>query len=148
MRILPLLLPLMSIALQAAEPAWLTDLDAGRQAAKQTRKPLLVYFTGSAWCPPCKLLHAEVMTSAAFETYAAGRILVKLDYPPLSEREAAKVKANPALGKLMEIKNAYQITGFPTAVLFDPDGKEIGRRQGYGKGEGTSAFLASLGKAK
>lgn len=148
MRILPLLLPLMSIALQAAEPAWLTDLDAGRQAAKQTRKPLLVYFTGSAWCPPCKLLHAEVMTSAAFETYAAGRILVKLDYPPLSEREASKVKANPVLGNLMEIKSAYKITGFPTSVLLDAEGKEIGRREGYGKGEGAASYLASLSKAK
>jgi thiol-disulfide isomerase/thioredoxin len=148
MRILPLLLPLLSMALQAAEPAWLTDLEAGRQAAKQTGKPVLVYFTGSAWCPSCKLLHAEVITSSAFEAYAAGRILVKLDYPPLSEREASKVKANPALGKLMAIKNAYRITGFPTTVLLDPEGRETGRREGYGKGEGATAYLASLGKGK
>lgn len=148
MRILPFLLPLLTLTVQAAEPVWHTDLDAARQAAKQARKPLLVYFTGSAWCPPCKLLHAEVMTSPAFEAYAAGRILVKLDYPPLSEREASKVRANPALGKLMEIKSSYNIAGFPTAVLLDADGKEIGRRQGYGKGEGASSYLASLGPAK
>jgi thiol-disulfide isomerase/thioredoxin len=148
MNLLRLLLPVLSITLAAAEPAWLTNLEDGKQAARASGKPLLVYFTGSAWCPPCKLLHAEVMTSPAFEAYAASRVLVKLDYPPLSEREASKVKANPALGKLMTIKSDYKVTGFPTTILLNPDGKEYGRREGYGKGEGAAAFLRSLDQGK
>lgn len=148
MRPLSLLIPLLSLILQAGEPAWLTDLEAGRQAAAKSGKPLLVYFTGSAWCPPCKLLHAEVMSSAAFEAYAANRILVKLDYPPLSERAVEKVKANPALGKLMGIKAEFKVMAFPTVVVLDAGGKEVGRREGYGKGEGAAAFIASLGPSK
>lgn len=148
MRPLVLLFPVLSLALAAAEPTWHTDLGHAKEAAKKTGKPLLVYFTGSAWCPPCKLLHAEVMTSEAFAAYAAGRVLVKLDYPPLSERAEAKVKANPALAKLMEIKNEFKVTGFPTSVLLDPDGRELARRVGYGKGEGAVSYIASLGKAK
>jgi len=148
MTILRWLFPVLSLTLAAAEPAWLLDLEAGREAARKAGKPLLVYFTGSAWCPPCKLLHAEVMNSSAFEAYAAGRVLVKLDYPPLSEREASKVKANPALAKLMTLKAEFKVTGFPTTLLLDPDGKETGRREGYGKGEGPAAFIASLGKSR
>jgi len=139
---------LLSLALAAGEPAWLTDLEQGRQAARATGRPLLVHFTGSAWCPPCKLLHAEVMTTETFTAYGAGRVLVKLDYPPLSERAEAKIKANPALGRLMAIKAEFKVTGFPTTVLLDPDGTERGRREGYGKGEGPAAYLASLAKGK
>lgn len=148
MRPLRVLIPLLSLVLQAGEPVWLTDLELGRQAAAKAGKPLLVYFTGSAWCPPCKLLHGEVMTSEVFATFAASRVLVKLDYPPLSERAAEKVKANPALGKLMGIKAEFKVLAFPTTVLLDPGGREIGRRQGYTKGEGAPAFLASLGPSK
>ena len=148
MRPLRVLIPLLSLVLQAGEPAWLTDLELGRQAAAKSGKPMLVYFIGSAWCPQCKLLHAEIMTSAAFETFASSRILVKLDYPPLSERAAEKVKANAALGKLMGIKSEFKVLAFPTTVILDPDGREIARRQGYTKGEGAPAFLVSLGNSK
>lgn len=148
MKTLTLLVPLFSLLLGAAEPDWLTDLEAGREASRRTGRPLLLHFTGSAWCPPCKLLHAEVMTTPAFAAYGADRVLVKLDYPPLSERAAEKVKANPALSRLMEIKAAYAIKGFPTTVLLDAQGKELARREGYGKGEGPAAYLASLGARK
>jgi thiol-disulfide isomerase/thioredoxin len=57
-------------ALQAGEPAWLTDLDQGRQQAARTGRPLLVYFTGSTWCGPCKALHAEVLPSLEFAAFA------------------------------------------------------------------------------
>lgn len=144
MRVLTGLLPIVTLSLAAAEPVWLTDLDAGRRAARSAGRPLLVHFTGSAWCPPCKLLHAEVMGSPAFEAFAAGRVLVKLDYPPLSERAEAKVKADPVLGRLMAVKAEFKVTGFPTTVLLSPDGADLGRRVGYGKGEGATAYLGSL----
>ncbi len=147
MRALPLLLTLSASVLQSAEPAWLTDLEAGRKAARQAGQSLLVHFTGSAWCPACKLLHAEVLTTPAFGDFARGLVLVKLDYPPLSERAAAKVKADPALGRLMDIKGEFKVTGFPTTVLLAPDGRELARKEGYGKGEGAAAYLAGLRKA-
>lgn len=148
MRLWNCLLPLLALSLQAAEPVWLTDLEAGRRSARSTGRPLLVYFTGSTWCPPCKLLHAEVMASPAFEAFAAERVLVKLDYPPLSERAEAKVKADPALGRLMAIKAEFKVTGFPTTVLLGPEGGEKARREGYGKGEGAAAYLAGLQKPR
>ena len=144
MRTRLVLAPICALAMAAGEPAWLTDLEAGRQAARAAGKPLLVYFTGSDWCPACRLLHAEVLTGPDFESFAGGRILVKLDYPPLSERAVAKVKANPALGKLMAIKGEFKVTGFPTTVLLAPSGTELARREGYGKGQGAAAYLAGL----
>ncbi|MBI4913208.1 MAG: thioredoxin family protein [Acidobacteria bacterium] len=130
----------------ASEPAWLTDLAAAKQAAAKEQRPLLLHFTGSAWCPPCKLLHAEALATPAFAEVAKKYVLVKLDYPPLSERAEAKVKANPALAKLMEIKQQYAVPGFPTTILLSPSGTETGRRVGYEKGLGLAAYMAQLEK--
>ena len=131
-------------ALQAGEPAWLTDLDQGRQQAARAGRPLLVYFTGSTWCGPCKALHAEVLTSPEFAAFAKGHVLVKLDYPPFSERSEDKVKANPALARLIAVKDQYRVPGFPTLIVLSPSGQELARHTGYGPGLGPAALLASL----
>lgn len=148
MRPSPWLAPLFALALPAAGPAWLSDLEAGREAARAGNKPLLVHFTGSAWCPPCRLLHAEVLEGPAFAAWARDRVLVVLDYPPLSARSEDRIKADPALARLMALKAEFKVPGFPTAVLLAPDGRELGRTSGYAKGDGTAAWLAALQKGK
>ena len=137
---------LAAVALTAAGPDWGTDLAAGQARAAKEHKALVVYFTGSTWCPPCKLLHAELLPSKAFADFAKDKVLVMLDYPPLSGRSEDKVKANPALGQLMQIKEQHKVPGFPTMLLFGPDGKEKGRRSGFEKGKPPEAYLADLTK--
>jgi len=39
---------------------YLTDLEAGKTKAAAEKKALLVKFTGSDWCPPCKALNKNV----------------------------------------------------------------------------------------
>jgi len=135
---------LLATGLQASEPAWMTDLAEARKVAAAQNKPILLYFTGSTWCPPCKLVHAEVLPSPAFEAFAKGHVLVMLDYPPFSERSDEKVKANPALGKLMEFKARYKVAGFPTMLVLTPSGEEKARQVGYLKSAGPAAYLAAL----
>jgi len=44
-----------SPAAAAAEQAlWLDNLDQASKKAIDTKKPILVYFSGSDWCRPCK----------------------------------------------------------------------------------------------
>lgn len=137
---------LLGSALAATEPGWGTDLQAGKAQAAKEGKALVVYFTGSTWCPPCKLLHAELLPSRAFAEFAKVKVLVMLDYPPLSGRSEEKVKANPALAALMQIKGQYSIAGFPTMVVLGADGRELGRKMGYDKGKPPEAYLADLVK--
>lgn len=137
------LISLLSLPL-AAYDGWLTDLDAGKAKAAAEKKLLVVEFTGSTWCPPCKALHAEVLTSAEFAAWAKDKVLVKLDYPTSKERTPEKIAADPALAKLMQLKEQYAVPGFPTLFVFDAQGKELGRQVGYGKGTGTAAYLAKL----
>ena len=79
----------------AAEPVWLTDLDAAKAQAVKENKPVLVDFTGSDWCPPCKALHKNVFESAEFAAVASKYVLVELDYPRKTS-QAPELKAKNA----------------------------------------------------
>jgi thioredoxin-related protein len=60
-----------------------------------------------------------------------------VDAPP------EKIAANPELAQLMKLKNDFGVSGFPTVVLLDPQGKELVKVSGYG-GQPPSAFLAKF----
>ncbi|WP_335967287.1 thioredoxin family protein [Galbibacter sp. PAP.153] len=50
----------LAISLLQAETSpsvnWLTDYPEAKAIAKQEKKNILMYFTGSDWCGPCKML--------------------------------------------------------------------------------------------
>jgi len=126
----------------AAESSWLTDLPKAEAQAKSENKIILMDFTGSDWCGWCIKFKSEVFDTPEFQAYAAKNVvLVELDYPRKKALAADLKKANAAL------KAKYGITGFPTLIVLDKDGKEIGRQVGYSKG-GPSAFIAKLEKYK
>ncbi len=122
----------------AAESAWLTDLPKAEAQAKSQNKIVLMDFTGSDWCPWCIKYDKEVLDTPEFQDYAAKNVvLVKLDYPHALVQSDDLKKANAAL------QAQYKVDGFPTLVVLDKDGKEIGRQVGYSEG-GPKAFIAKL----
>lgn len=101
---------------------WLTDMDAARAEARSENKPILVFFTGSDWCGWCKKLSGEILAKPEFQSYANEKlVLLKLDFPRRSQLPAAEQQANNALAQ------KYGIRGFPTIVLLDKYGNEVGR---------------------
>jgi protein disulfide-isomerase len=131
----------------AVNPGWMTDLDAAKAKAAKEKKPLLIEFTGSTWCGPCKALSAEVLSSPQFAEVAKNVVLVALDYPSMSERTPEKIRANPELARLMSLKQEYGVPGFPTMLAFDAEGKQIARIVGYG-GDKPAAYIAKLNLPK
>jgi len=126
----------------AVETQWLTDLPKAQAQAKAENKIVLMDFTGSDWCGWCIKFKKEVLDTAEFQEYAANNVvLVELDYPSKKVQSAELKKANAAL------KDQYDIQGYPTLVVLNKDGKEIGRQVGYSKG-GPKAFIAKLEKFK
>jgi len=122
----------------AAESTWLTDLPKAQAQAKAENKIVLMDFTGSDWCGWCIKFKKEVLDTPEFQDYAAKNVvLVEVDFPNKKPQSADLKKANDAL------KTKYQIQGYPTLVVLDKDGKEIGRQVGYSKG-GPKAFIAKL----
>lgn len=126
---------------RAAHAGWTTDADAAKAKAKKTGKRVLMLFTGSDWCPWCKLLDREILTSEAFLDYAdKNLVLLLLDFPQAKAQDD-KVKAqNDQLAK------DYGVKGFPTVVVLRADGTKAGET-GYNKA-GPAAFIGELEKLK
>lgn len=132
----------LAVTAVAAEPVWLTDLEAAKAQGVKENKPLLVDFTGSDWCPPCKALHKQVFTSAEFAAVASRYVLVELDYPK------AKPQTPEAKAKNAAISKQYGITGFPTVLLLDAKSGEVfGKTVGFG-GQSAKEYLDKLATYK
>lgn len=117
---------------------WQTDLPKALAQAKAENKMVLLDFTGSDWCGWCIKFGREVFATSEFKEYADKHlVLVQLDYPQDKPQTPELKKANA------ELKDKYQIEGFPTFVVLNQDGKEIGRQVGYVAG-GPKAFIAQL----
>ena len=102
---------------------WTMDAEAAKAKAKETGKPVLMNFTGSDWCYWCKLMDEKVFTQKAWQDFAAKElVLLWVDFPRDKSLVPEKfVKQNK------ELQAKYGVTGYPTFVLLDPEGKEIGR---------------------
>jgi thiol:disulfide interchange protein len=98
---------------------WMTSVDSALAKGKKEKKPVLVEFTGSDWCPPCIMMHEKVFSKKEFVSKASAKfILVKIDIP----------KKDPKLTeKNNKVLKKYKVQGVPTVILFGDDGKEFNR---------------------
>lgn len=124
-------------AVETVKDNWMTDFEAARVKAKAENKHLLLDFTGSDWCGWCMKLDKEVFSTPEFKAFAdANLILVKLDFP----RRKPQSDAVKAQNQKLQVK--YGVEGYPTLVILDPDGKEVGQT-GYRKG-GAEPYVKHL----
>jgi thioredoxin-related protein len=114
--------------LHAAGDLWTVDFEAAKKSAAQEDKGLLLEFTGSDWCPPCKSLKKKVLDSQAFkEALPKDYVLVKLDFPrDKSNQTQEEIQQN------QQLQEKFQISGFPTIILADAEGRPFYQKVGYG----------------
>ncbi|MGA3170967.1 MAG: thioredoxin family protein [Chthoniobacteraceae bacterium] len=128
---------------RAQEANWFSDYSQATAQAKGGNSNILLDFTGSDWCPWCQRMDQEVLNTQAFQDYAekANLALMLVDFPRQHSLPAEMQEQNNSLYK------KYGVEGFPTFILTDKDGNEIGRVVGYLPG-GPSQFIAALATAK
>ncbi len=108
---------------------WHTDQALAIREADQTGKPLLMLYTAD-WCPPCKMLKADVFAKPEMaEQIATDFVPLKLDHDQLTPTQVAQAQT---LG----------ITGLPTLIALDASGRPIDRLVGYHDLDATKAWLA------
>lgn len=140
---LGLLLGFVATQVFAGEGEWLTDLAKAQEKAKAEKKMVLVDFTGSDWCPPCKALHSNVLTSEEFSKFAKDNlVLVEIDFPRSKPQSADQKKANKELAK------KHDVSGYPTVIVFDSQGKQLSKKVGYDKSVTAKDYVADLKKLK
>lgn len=129
---------LVLVARVLAAEAWGTDIAAAKALAKKQGQPILLDFTGSDWCGWCIKMKKDSLDQKAFLEFADKKlVLVEVDFPNKKKQTDAVKQQNEDLQK------RYNVEGYPTFVLVDGDGKELGRHVGYLKG-GPSAFVDKI----
>ncbi len=103
------LLVLGSFAVQAQELVWQTDVNKAISISNKTKKPMLLFFTGSDWCGWCIRLQKEVLKTSEFAAWANKNvILVELDFPRKTPQSEAIKNQNNSM------QQTFGIQGFPT----------------------------------
>ena len=90
------------------------DVDAAFAEARAAGKPVFLYW-GAGWCPPCNQMKATLFNKREFVERTQFFVPVYVDGD------------TPAAQKL---GTRFSVSGYPTMVLFTPDGTEITRLPG------------------
>lgn len=107
---------------------WLTDFEQAKSEASDTKKYILLNFSGSDWCAPCIRLKTEFFASEAFQEFAEENlVLANADFPRLRKNQLHKnqILHNEALAE------TYNPDGkFPLTILLNASGKVIKQWEG------------------
>ena len=123
---------------QTAE-GWLVDFEKAKAQAAKEGKSLLMEFTGSDWCPPCKSLAKNVLTQDVFKNEVPKNfILLKLDNP----RDKSK-QTPEEIEQYKTLSKKYGIQGVPTIFLADAKGRPYWQTVGY-SGDPADKYVANL----
>lgn len=127
-------LTLGTIAVNAQELKWYTNVNDAMKVSQKTKKPLFLFFTGSDWCGWCMRLQKEVFKTQEFTKWAEKNvILVELDFPRKAQDEATK-QQNAQLAATFGIK------GYPTVWFADAEKTKDGKVNF--KALGSSGYIA------
>jgi thiol-disulfide isomerase/thioredoxin len=90
------------------------DVAAAFAAARTADKPLFLYW-GAEWCPPCAQIKSTIFNRREFQERSRLFVSVYLDGDePSAQRHGER----------------FGVVGYPTMILFRPDGTEITRLPG------------------
>jgi len=124
-RIIVTLLFLFFLQVSAQDLTWHNDINKAIDLSFKTKKPMLLFFTGSDWCGWCIKLQKEVFQKPEFSEWSNNVVLVELDFPRKTQLEE-KLKQQNA-----QLQQIFQVTGYPTIWFVSPqkNGEQINLQQ-------------------
>jgi protein disulfide-isomerase len=112
---------------------------AALQEAKASNKLVFADFTGSDWCGYCMKLKTEVLDGDEFKKLAKDKlVLLEVDFPN------AKPQSDDVKKQNKQLAEKFKIEGFPTVIIMDAGGKELGRIVGYDGKDGWNKELQDI----
>ncbi len=126
-----LLLPLIGFSqsdqISVADISWHLNYDKALKESKKENKNILVYFTGSDWCAPCKKLKSDFFETEDFKIASEDYILLYVDIPMNKDLLTSDQLAhNKALLPRLNKKNV-----FPLFTIVDPKEQQLDKMSGY-----------------
>lgn len=117
----------INLSAQDTELKWLVDFEIAKKESKTSKKPILMYFTGSDWCAPCKLLKADFFSTQKFKEQAEHLVLLKVDIP----RRNDIISQNQLIKNKKLVSKYNKEKGFPLVLMLNHRGKVIGNQGSY-----------------
>ena len=109
------------------ESAWLINYDAALVKAQDENKNVLVYFTGSDWCAPCKMLKKDLFETTAFQDISNDYVMLYIDLPMNRDLISAdQLQHNRDVSSKLNRKGAV-----PLLTILNKNGKELETYSGY-----------------
>ena len=106
---------------------WIATYDEALEISKKENKPILLYFTGSDWCGPCKVLDKELFHTEKFKELSdKNLVLLEVDIPRKHD-----LLSPDKISENLYLKEKYRVKSFPTLLFVNHKGKKISEKSGY-----------------
>ena len=106
---------------------WIATYDEALEISKKENKPILLYFTGSDWCAPCKVLDKELFHTEKFKELSdKNLVLLEVDIPRKHD-----LLSPDKISENLYLKEKYRVNSFPTLLFVNHKGKKISEKSGY-----------------
>ncbi len=143
-KLIAFLLLISAATMQAQQAKWHTDFDKAKKVAQRQGKPIIMYFTGSDWCGPCKMLKKDLWETEKFISLADDFVLLEVDIPFREDIISADQKK-----KNLKLQDKYnKDKSFPTVLLLDANGRRKDEVSGYSMLRDTAPYYAFFDKAR
>jgi thiol:disulfide interchange protein len=106
--------------------------------SRATGRPILYDFT-AAWCAPCKLLERDWDDPKIAERVNASFVPARV-----VDREQEEGR-NPE--EIASLQSRYEVTGFPTLVATDAEGRLLAKIEGYRGRAALEQFLSQAAQS-
>ena len=131
------------LAQKSIDLNWQTDFEEAKQLADSQNKLILIYFTGSDWSQSCKKLNTDFFYTEDFQELAQKYlILVRINSPRRSELISGFQES-----KNLDLKKLYNQKVFPTVIITDAEGKQLGMLESYNYLHDTSKHYELIERA-
>ena len=122
---------------------WYTSHQKVMKAANLAQQPVLIFFHGSDWCPPCISMSRDIFADTAFINYATDKILfLDVDFPYKKKLTKTQLKHNKNVKKKFGLPDEYR-EGFPQVVIINANGKLLYQQKGY-DGQGATYLITKV----
>jgi len=120
------------------------SFEAAKKQSVDENKLLIIYFTGSTWCPPCKFLDSQILHTEKFAKFANENLVIAvIDFLDFTTPASKKFFNNHK--KLAE---QFRIDSFPTMIFINPKTNKVERMEGLTRNMSVESFINDITSIK
>ena len=121
---------------------WVGSYREAQQRALRENKKILIFFSGSDWCEPGRVLERDLFRTEAFQRLASEKyVLYNADFPKYTKLGYGLEERNRRLA------SRYGISRFPAVVVVEPKyGSLLVKQVGMSGGMTPKKLLEKLSK--